>query len=369
MLENWLRLRPDIESPGIPSVKKPFGHQVIRFDTPPTDLSKVRVALIGIDAVSADAVRRHLYGMSFPWGRLKVADLGNLRKTDVSFLVPLIRELLEGKITPVLIGQSPEWVVAQYKAHQSGTKPVSWAFIHNRLPFHPSGTAGDGQFLTPLLSTPDPDLFQFSALCGQSHFMDAAAIQFLEDHHFECIRLGDVRAKISEIEPVVRDADLVSFDLSAIRQSDAPGVHAPGPSGLFLEEACQICRYAGLSDKLTSIGFYGYSPESDRNEQTAHGAAQLIWYFLDGYFNRKNDFPISMTGLVEYIVDFKKHDYQITFWKSTKSGRWWLQVPVKTKRNLRRHRLIPCSYEDYLNACKEELPDRLWRALRRFDVG
>jgi formiminoglutamase len=42
-------------------------------------------------------------------------------------------------------------------------------------------------------------------------------------------------------------------------------------------------------------------------------------------------------------------------------------VPTKTKRKLQRHRLIPCSYEDYLKACKEELPERLWKALKRFE--
>jgi len=70
--------------------------------------------------------------------------------------------------------------------------------------------------------------------------------------------------------------------------------------------------------------------------------------------------------LTEYIVDFKSYSYQITFWNSIKSNRWWMQIPSKTDRKLRRHRLIPCSYEDYLKACEEELPERLLKAHRRF---
>jgi formiminoglutamase len=92
----------------------------------------------------------------------------------------------------------------------------------------------------------------------------------------------------------------------------------------------------------------------------------MIWYFLDGFSNRKNDFPVSTKSLVEYVVESKMNDLQIRFWKSSKSGRWWLQVPAKTKRKHNRHRLIPCSYSDYLAACQEDIPDRLVSAIKRF---
>ena len=98
---------------------------------------------------------------------------------------------------------------------------------------------------------------------------------------------------MEEVEPVIRDADMVSFDVSAIRQSEAPGNNNASPNGFYGEEACQIARYAGISDKLTSIGFYEFNPSFDNNHQTAHAVAQMIWYFIDGVVNRKNDFPIG----------------------------------------------------------------------------
>jgi len=95
-----------------------------------------------------------------------------------------------------------------------------------------------------------------------------------------------------------------------------------------------------LSDKLTSVGFYGFYPEKDNNGQTAQVIAQLIWYFIDGYYNRKNE--------------LKNQEEQITFWKSKKSGRWWMQIPVKSKSKKQKHKLVPCSYQDYLSTCNEE---------------
>ena len=72
----------------------------------------------------------------------------------------------------------------------------------------------------------------------------------------------------------------------------------------------------------------------------------------------------NVANLIEAKV--KMNDLQIRFWKSSKSGRWWLQVPAKTKRKHNRHRLIPCSYNDYLSACQEDIPDRLVNAIKRF---
>ncbi len=121
-----------------------------------------------------------------------------------------------------------------------------------------------------------------------------------------------------------------------------------------------------MSEKVKSFGIFGYKASLDRKAQTANVLAQMIWYFIDGLSHRKGDFPISTEGLTEYIVEVKSLDFTVTFWKSQRSGRWWLQVPVKTSKQQQRHRLIPCSYNDYKLASQGELPDRLVNGLKRF---
>lgn len=367
MLENWLRPLDTEKLKEASFLKHQIGGKINRFEQELPDLAKTKIALIGLEEDAANAIRKELYTLSFPFGRMKMADLGNARKTEAAFLIPMIKELLESKILPVLIGQSPNLINAQYGAHQNKQNSVNFLHIDERLPFHPKDDNPEHYFLNSILQNDSSNLFKFSALGGQSHFMDAPSILELERRNFNCHRLGKVRSDISELEPVLRDADLVSFHLSAVRQSDMPAVINPSPSGFYIEEACQLSRYAGMSDKLTSIGFYGYDLKKDATQQSAKGVAQLIWYFLDGFYNRKNDFPNSMTSLVEYVIDFKGHDYQISFWKSKKSGRWWLEVPSKIKRKHRRHRLIPCSYNDYLEAGKGDLPKKLLNALKRFE--
>lgn len=365
MLDNWLRpINPSISN-DLRLEQEQFGEKIKLYQQEFPSLKDVSVAIIGIGEAEADAVRRELYPMSFPFGKMKMADLGNVRKEDGAFIIPLLQELLESRICPIIIGSDGKSAQAQFKAHNSVQSSVSLVIVNESIPFHPKQGELWGNYLNPVLNNKNR-LFHFSTLGCQSHFVDESVFVELENRDFDCIRLGKAKSSLPELEPYIRDADVLGFHLNSLKSSEAPGVENASPSGFFTEEACQISRYAGMSDKLTSIGFYGYRKQFDNGRQTAMTLAQLVWYFVDGFYNRKNDFPASMDDLVEYIVDFKGHDYQLTFWKSNKTGRWWLQVPAKTKKKHERHRLIPCSHRDYLQACNEELPARLVNAMKRF---
>ena len=359
MLQNWLKTIPTPLAKLAESLPaSALGKNLLLHRSEMPDLKKVRVALIGVGEKEANAVREQLYRCSFPFPTGAVADLGNLRKAEASLLIPVIFELLSGKVLPIVLGAEDALARAQFLAYQDAKALVNLTVIDETF----RREAVYEQIFQPR----HPLLFHFGLLGVQVHQTPPDALDFLTKNNFDVIRLGKSRAAIEETEPVLRDADLLAFHLAALKQSDAPGVARPSPSGFFLEEACQLCRYAGMSDKLSSFGLYGYVPEHDRDGQTAQAAAQMLWYFLEGFFNRKGDYPAGTTGLTEYVVEFRKQNYQVTFWKSNKSGRWWMQVPVATKRKHERHRLVPCSFQDYQSACREELPERLLQAMSRF---
>ena len=362
MLQNWLKPLSTAFLKPMESLQAPhLGKNLLIFKDQLPDLKKVKIALLGVGEKEANAVREHLYKTVFPFPKGAVADLGNLRKSESSLLIPVVYELLTGKVLPVIIGGKDDMAPAQFFAYQDTKALVNMAVVDERFRF-----GEKGEVYTPLLSPAHPLLFNFGLIGFQAHQTPPDAVRFLTKSNFDTVRLGKSRSAIEETEPVIRDADLMAFHLGALKQSEAPGVQSASPSGFFTEEACQLCRYAGMSDKLTSFGIYGYRPDRDRDAQTAQLAAQMIWYFLEGFFNRKNDFPASKAGLTEYIVSYRQLNYQLTFWKSAKSGRWWMQVPVPTKKKHERHYLVPCSYQDYQMACREELPERLMQALQRF---
>src|SRR5690606_41163932 len=53
-------------------------------------------------------------------------------------------------------------------------------------------------------------------------------------------------------------------------------------------------------------------------------------------------------------------DQELVFYKSTKTQRWWIEIPFLSEINnkLKRHTLLPCMHQDYLYACNNKLPER-----------
>jgi len=365
MFQNWLLHLPN-ELP--PLEDHQFGEHLLRYTGKGLpDLSDTKVAIIGIGQEDADAIRTALYQLSYPFEGIQVADLGNVRKMNTSFLIPLVAELLESKIFPIIIGSLPSYALAQYKAFQSLQYLINLTIVDEQIAYSANSEDKKKYYLNQIINSPQSRLFHLNFIGAQAHFVAPTVFDELEKRQFDYTRLGKARADITELEPLVRDGDLLSINLSALKAAEAPGAASPSPSGFSVEEACQITRYAGMSDKLKTFGIYGYQKDKDANQQGAMAVAQMVWYFIDGFQNRKGDYPAGTEGLTEYIVEYKTLDYQLTFWRSEKSGRWWMQVPVKSKSKYQRHRLVPCSYNDYLLACKNELPDRLLRALRRFN--
>ena len=187
----------------------------------------------------------------------------------------------------------------------------------------------------------------------------------LFQHH---LRLSAYRADNESAEVLLRNSTYVNFDLSSVKAAEAPGQQNPSPNGLISEEWCQLHRFAGIGDGIQLTSISGFVAEKDRDEQTARLIAHGLWYFIDGYSSRIGDYPFSVNNLVEYVVDIPKLDqYHVTFWKSTKSGRWWLNVHMINTSRVQKRNLTPCTYSDYLQACNNEIPERLFQVIESIE--
>jgi formiminoglutamase len=207
----------------------------------------------------------------------------------------------------------------------------------------------------------DPNyLFNFSQIGYQSYLIDQEHLAIMEQLYFDTYRVGRLHNNIYEMEPVIRDADMMSFDITAIKSGDAPGNANAQPFGLTGEEACQICWYAGLNEKLSSAGFFEYNPEfDDPLHKSASVVATMVWYFIEGFYNRKDHFSFKSNHYLKYVVSMPGDPDAIVFYKSKLSEKWWLEVPnLSTKKVFSRQSIVPCSYSDYQKAMKGEVPER-----------
>ncbi len=344
MLENFLQPVQVSEIINLTDLEDfQLGNHISYYEKTFPNLAHAKLAIVGVGKREANAVREHLYLLSGIRSDLEIVDLGNLAKSTVEVLIPVIKELLDSQIIPIIIGHQHHLTTAQYQAYHLRKQLINMVVVDKEIDFtfDKMRARRNQYFLNKILQQDKSYLLHLGLLGYQSHFVNYRTLQMFSEHQFDFVRLGNLRADLEEIEPIIRDADLLSFDISAIRQSEAPAADIPSPSGLFAEEACKIAHYAGISDKMTSIGFYGFDPKEDIKGQTAHLIAQMVWYFMEGYASRKSDYPINTDGFVEYLVDFKNANYQISFWKSTRSNSWWMQIPVKSRsKKYDRHRLV-----------------------------
>ncbi len=349
------------------------------------DMKGVKLAIIGVNEErqainnngcgnAPDEVRKSLYRLMKGGYDLNIADLGNINPgysiEDTYFaLSSSIQELVKKNIVPIVIGGSQDLTYANYIAYEKLEQIVNIVAIDSRLDIGDAdGDLNSQTYLGKIILHQPNYLFNFSNIGYQSYFVDTKALDLMTKLFFDYYRLGQVRANIEEVEPIVRNADILSFDISAIRQPDAPANNNSSPNGFYGEEACQIARYAGFSDKLSSIGFYETNPSLDNRSQTTHLVAQMIWYFIDGFYSRKKDFPIGdKTDYTKYSVILQEQKHELVFYKSNKSERWWMEVPYPPNKRIKyeRHHLVPCSYSDYQTACNEDMPDRWWQTFQK----
>ncbi len=355
----------------------------IFFSTPERpiiDLAGFDAVLIGItekrnsickdDANLPDLIRKKLYTFSSPGSNKKIADLGNFINgnslEDTYFgLRYVLAFLLKKNIIPVLMGGSNHIAFAAYLAYESIKKNISITAISSRIDLLQSEDDLHESYLNKILNFKGDHLFNYSILGFQTCFVSKQELELLDKLYFDSYRLGSVRNNLRDIEPVMRDTDFLAFDLSSIKQSDAPGSSNPSPNGFYSEEACQISRYAGISDKLTSFGIFEICTEKDINEQTINLSAQIIWYFLEGLNYRIKEYPLNNPGsFTKYIVTLEGKGEDLVFYKSQESNRWWLEIP-STLYNSKV--IIASSYDDYQKASNQELPDRWWRTFQKIN--
>jgi formiminoglutamase len=83
------------------------------------------------------------------------------------------------------------------------------------------------------------------------------------------------------------DRLMVTFDMDAVDQSQAPGVSAPCANGLPADLWLTAAYLAGRNEQVTSFDLSEVNPRHDRDNQTAKLAALTIWNFLLGLSERK----------------------------------------------------------------------------------
>ncbi|WP_298767135.1 formimidoylglutamase [uncultured Polaribacter sp.] len=345
------------------------------------DLENVQLAIFGVQedrnshnnfgcGEGLSHIRKKLYQL-FPgkW-QTNIADLGNIQKgnkvSDTYFAVSeIITSLLKKNIIPIIIGGGQDITYVNYRAYDNLEQTVNITAVDSRFDL---GNLEDEltsqSYLSKIIMQQPNNLFNYANVGYQTYLNPQDEIELLDNLFFDAYRLGKAK-ELENIEPAFRNADIVSIDIGAVRQGDAPANNNASPNGFFGDEICALARYAGISDKVSSFGVYEYNARLDVNHQTAHLIAQMIWYFIEGVNYRVKDYPFSGKENYQKFTVLLEHDAPLTFYKSNKSGRWWIEINILSNNKYKRHALIPCTYKDYTEATKQNIPEKWYKAMKK----
>jgi arginase family enzyme len=345
------------------------------------NLEEVNVAILGVqedrNAFNNDgcgqglqSIRKKLYEL-FPgeW-QTQIADIGNVKKgnsvSDTYFAVKeIITALLKENIIPVILGGSQDLTYVNYRAYDLLEQSVNITSVDSRFDLgNLEDELSSQSYLSKIIMEQPNNLFNYCNVGYQTYFNSQEEIKLLENLYFDAYRLGKAK-DLENIEPAFRNADIVSIDIGAVRQSEAPANNNASANGFYGEELCAIARYAGLSDKVSSFGIYEYNPFFDREQQTASLIAQTIWYFIEGVNKRVKDYPFSSKENYQKFTVLLENDEPLIFFKSNKTGRWWLELKVLSDNKYKRHALIPCTYKDYSEALQQNIPNKWYKAMQK----
>lgn len=345
------------------------------------DLKSAEIAIFNINeyegsknsATEVDCKIRPLFYSFHDSSLPKIVDLGSLRLMDnrketFQIIQMVCKELLYNNIIPFVIGGGHDVSYAVYKAYASLDKYIALTVVDSKFDI---GLEHDKlasySHLGKIISHKPSYLFHYTNIAYQSYFVSSLAVDMLEATSFDTVRLGEIKANFNEVEPVMRNTDFLSFDISAIQHAYASANIYSSPNGLSGEEACAIMRYAGLSDKLTAVGLFEYNQDLDLNDQTAYLLSEMIWYFVSGYKIRKNELNPDIKECSKYTVAFEDGKNEIVFYKSLNSGRWWMGIPFsKEGEQELQNYYVACSYRDYEIANQGEIPERWLKTANKF---
>lgn len=342
------------------------------------DLNQVKIAIVGVlenrgdsnvvEEVDLTAIRKEFYSLYPGNWQMSIADLGNIKAgeelSDTYFaLKSVVASLIKKKIIPVIIGGSQDLTYAIYRAYDVLEQMVNLVSIDSKFDFgKENSTDFVSSYLTRIIVEEPNNLFNYSVVGFQTYYNAQEEIDLMEKLFFDGYRLGEITSNISVSEPVFRDADVISVDLTSIQSSNSGNFVTFTPNGLDGKEICALSRYAGLSDKVSSFGIFNHN----NSKQEAHLIAQILWYFIEGFQYRSNEYPFSSKdNYFKYIVPLDQEE--LVFYKSDISDRWWIEVPQLAQgyTKVEKNTLLPCSYEDYIGAINQEIPERWWKTQRK----
>lgn len=249
------------------------------------------------------AIREQLYSLT-PSGEYydpfvnflrRCKDLGNIEvrgelKEDQENLGEIIADCLQRNIIPIVIGGGHETAFGHFLGYAESGLAASIFNLDAHADVRPlkNGQSHSG--------SPFREALEHESRCADTYLLAGVQPHSIARAHLEFItkngghHLFRDETNITSISGLFHNHDsdrlMVTFDIDAVDQSQAPGVSAPCTNGLPADLWLTAAYLAGRNEQVTSFDISEMNPLHDRDNQTAKLAALTIWHFILGVSQR-----------------------------------------------------------------------------------
>ena len=265
-------------------------------------------------------------------------------------------------IIPVFIGGSHDLMFPLYEVFQNFKQLVNIVSVDRSFDFSQEDDLISGRsYMSKIIMEKPNVLNNYTNIGFQSYYCAEQEKDLMEKLYFDSIRLGQVLNQPALAEPVFRDADVVGFDMKCLSWHAIADPLKGQPNGIDSRTICSLTRYAGISDRVSFLGFF----EIPSTPMTDQLLAQMIWYLIEGVQLRFDEYPLSTRDFLKYSVTLS--DQIMVFYKSDKSNRWWMELTNNSHLNnkTKSTTLLACTEKDYLDAMEDKIPERWYNAVKR----
>ena len=341
------------------------------------ELKGLTIALIGLhehrnsffhnSSYNVNQFRKVFYELYPGNWNLSIADLGDLpngeKVEDTYFAIKEIGvHLKQMNIIPVFIGGSHDLMFPLYEIFQNFKQLVNIVSVDRSFDFSQEDELISGRsYMSKIIMEKPNVLNNYTNIGFQSYYCAEQEKDLMEKLYFDSIRLGQVLNQPALAEPVFRDADVVGFDMKCLSWHAIADPLKGQPNGIDSRTICSLTRYAGISDRISFLGFF----EIPSTPMTDQLLAQMIWYLIEGVQLRFDEYPVNKKDFLKYSVTLS--DQIMVFYKSDKSNRWWMELTNNSHLNnkIKSTTLLACTEKDYLDAMQDKIPERWYNAVKR----
>ena len=302
--------------------------------------------------------RKKLYSLYYGNWNLNIYDLGDLENgnlvSDTQFALSKILEFFsKNKILVITIGGSQNLLFDIYSSLKETLQKINLVSVDNKIDF----SNNNESFLHKIIMDENNKLANFSNIGYQKHLTSVPENKLLDKMYFESINLGKIKSNIAEAEPVLRDSDIVSFNINSVKAGELNNAHQY-PNGLSSYELCSLSRFSGLSSRVNIVSYFENWDLSIMNSLLA----ESTWYVIDGYATRINENPLNDSNdFIYYHIELD--NYKFKFYRSKLSDRWWVEFLNDEIISIEKD-IISCTFDDYNNCKNSVIPERILTRLK-----